>query len=272
MEIDKGYESADSVFLFEAKVGKHQTFLTRQLYYPFRAHRDFQRTRDHKRVRPFFFVAEGETYSLWEFEWRGEDIEDYEAIRLRKKGRFRIVPAEVPKDWLTDITPNRSVPFFQANNLEMVLELPFLIRQGVNSKAAWGRHYDYNPRQGNYYRAAAEALGLVKNEDGTWTLTEDGRRYVSLRPDERDRFVVERLLEQPLLNAVFNLTNRRGAEGVGDSDIARAIQEVYDLSGNTPLRRASSVRSYFRWVSQATGTVVVEDRRIYSREAWEQRG
>ena len=44
-----------------------------------------------------------------------------------------------------------------------------------------------------------------------------------------------------------------------------------DVALLTPIRRAKSVRSYMRWLGQATGTIVVEGQRIYSREGWGER-
>lgn len=271
MEIDQGFESQESVQLFEAKVGWKNTFLIRQLYYPFRSHQELQRAADSKRVRPFFFVAEPNegTYSLWEYEWSDES--DYEAIRLVKTKRFKIEEGPARTDLLVSIPPDPSVPEFQANDLNKVTALPFLVRQGVNTARRWAEYYGFALRQGNYYESAAEALGLVESEEGTFVLTNMGRRFVTLPPQERDTLVAERLLKIPTINRVFALARDRGAEGVGDSDIARVIGETRRLSGATPPRRASSIRAYFCWLAQTMGVAVVEDQRIYSREGWEER-
>lgn len=275
MEVDMVFESLEpSVLLFEAKVGWRDTFLIRQLYYPYRSHRDFQETKGgHKQVKPFFFVAEPEkeTYSIWEYEWT--DPDDYEAIRLvhGKARRFKIEEAPIPTDLLTEIPADPSVPEIQANDLGKVTSLPFLIPQGINTAKKWAEYYGYAVRQGNYYESAAAVLGLVRSEAGVFTLTEEGKRYVTLSPDERDAIVAERLLKIPLFNRVFALARERGSIGVGDNDIARIIAETRNLTGKTPPRRASSIRSWFRWLAQTTGTVVVVDRRIFSRVGWELR-
>ena len=271
MEIDQLYEGPTDVLVFEAKVGWRETFLIRQLYYPYRSHRIFQETAARKVVRPFFFIAdpEEETYSLWEYAWT-DDL-DYEALRLKRARRFRIVEEELPKDLLMDIPPDPTVPFFQANDMNKVLELPFLVLQGVNNAKAWADHYGFALRQGSYYRAAAEALGLVKSEDGDYILTEAGKRFVKQSPTERNSAVAERLLRNSILNAVFDLAHKNGTNGVTDEDVARIIKEKTGLSGKTPARRASSVRRYFSWLSQTTATVVVEGRRIYTAAGWDKR-
>jgi hypothetical protein len=272
MEVDMVFESLDpSVLLFEAKVGWKDTFLIRQLYYPYRSHRDFQESGGHKRVRPFFFVAEPErrSYSIWEFEWT--DPNDYEAIQLvpGRARRYEIEEQPVPADLLAEIPPDPSVPEIQANDLVKVTSLPFLIPQGINTARKWADYYGFAVRQGNYYESAAEVLGLVTSEGGTFVLTDEGKRFVTLAPEARDTLVAERLLKIPTFNRVFALAHERGSAGVGDGEIASIISDSRHLTGKTPPRRASSVRSWFRWLAQATGAVVVDEQRIFSRQAWE---
>jgi len=274
MDIDKGYENTTEVLLFEAKVGAQETFLIRQLYYPLRSHLIFQQETGHKKVRPFFFVAnpDKETYSLWEYEWPEDHINDYEAIQPVGEPRcFRIVEQEVPKDQFTEIPLDKSVPEIQANDLSKVTVLPFLVPQGIDTAKKWAQHYGFARRQGNYYESAAATLGLVRSEAGTFVLTEEGRKFVTLSPQQRDAFVAERLLRIPTFNRVFALAQQRDAEGVGNSEIARIIEDTRSLTGKTPPRRASTVRAWFKWLAQATGTVVVEGQRIYSRMGWEKR-
>lgn len=266
------FESLDpSVLLFEAKVGWKGNFLIRQLYYPYRAHRDFQESTGHKRVRPFFFIAEpeSETYSIWEYEWT--DPEDYEAIRLvpGRARRYRVEEVSVDADVFTEISPDPNVPEIQANDISKVTTLPFLIPQGIDTAKKWADYYGFAIRQGNYYESAAEVLGLVSSEAGVFVLTELGKKFVTLSPAQRDDLVSSRLLKIPIFNRVFNLAYERGADGVGDSDIAKLIAETRNLSGKTPPRRASSVLSWFRWFGQATGSIVVEGKRVFSRSGWE---
>src|SRR5215203_2713016 len=63
IEIDAGYESASSIYLIEAKVGRRDDFNIRQLYYPYLE----WSTRSQKRIVPIFLVyTNGITY-LTEF-------------------------------------------------------------------------------------------------------------------------------------------------------------------------------------------------------------
>lgn len=273
MEIDSGFEGPDSLLLFEAKVGLRRTFLIRQLYFPYRSYRTFLDRRHRKKsVRAFFFVAQFGTpvYSLWEYDW--SDPEDYEAIRLVKSASFRIVEDRAPEDWLTEISPDPTLDIVpQADDLSKIVDLPLLVRDGVDTAKAWSERYGITVRQGSYYRQAAEALGLVRLEGDEFVLTREGKTYVQLNQAQRDERIAELLLKNPLLNSVFHLARERGPDGVGDSDVARLIEEMSHLRGTTPARRAKSVRSYFRWLAGATGAIVVERQRIYSRSGWTDR-
>jgi hypothetical protein len=270
MEVDLGFEGPEDLLLFEGKAVARDTFLVRQLYYPFRTFREVTP----KRVRSFFFVAEPDegTYSLWEYGWADDEIADYEAIRFRCARRFKLTEAHAPTDALAAVSPDPSlakVP--QADDLDKVAEFPFRIQAGVSSTEGWARLKGIAPRQGQYYREAAEALGLVRNEGRKLELTEDGRRFVGMPPQQRNDFLALRILRNPIMNAVFHAVLERKTGGLGDSEVAELIRRDSHLAGSTPLRRAKTIRSYFAWLAKTTGTVVVEGQRIYSREAWERR-
>jgi hypothetical protein len=274
MEVDQCYEGPRDVLLFEAKVDfdvERDEFFIRQLYFPYRSHVLHQELTGHKPVRTFFFNADttAKTYTIWEYRWKDEH--DYEDIHLRRASRFKIVEEEVPKDLLGNVSPDPSVPFFQADDFDKVTEFPFLVQRGVKDAKAWAEHYGFALRQGSYYRAAAEALGLVGNEEGTYVLTGLGKRFLTMPREKRNSTVAELLLRMPVLNAVFDLARRRGIEGVSKEDVIRIIKEKTGLTGATPPRRASSVLSYFRWLATTTGTVVVDGQRIYSRVGWDQK-
>ena len=270
MELDAGFEGQHDVLLFEGKATVRRDFLIRQLYYPYRTFREWS---SHKRVRSFFFVADPETtiYSMWEYEWT--DPEDYESIRCVRRARYRVEVAEFDGDPLLEIAPDPSVDIVpQADDLQKVVDLPLLVQSGVVTAQEWADHYGITTRQGSYYREAAGALGLVKLEEGRFVLTADGRRYVGLPQDQRERLVAERLLRNPLLNEAYRSVLAKGVEGLTDTEVARLIEERSHLRGSTPMRRAKSVRSYLKWLGQATGAIVVADRRVFSREGWETRG
>ena len=85
-EVDAGYEGKDKVVLVEAKNGKGNNVIIRQLYYPFRQWQEHTK----KRVYTLFFERSKENvYSIWQFEFI--NIKYYNSIRLVKSGRFKII-------------------------------------------------------------------------------------------------------------------------------------------------------------------------------------
>lgn len=88
-EVDAGYEGRDSIVLIEAKNFKATNVIIRQLYFPFRQWSE----NTTKTVYPLFFEKQninGENiFYIWQF--RFNNIEDYNSIELVKSGRFRII-------------------------------------------------------------------------------------------------------------------------------------------------------------------------------------
>lgn len=263
MEVDAGFEGRGDVLLFEAKAQPRLTFLIRQLYYPYRA---FSQVTS-KAVRAFFFVAEPKraTYTLWEYRWA--DPGDYESIKLTNAGSFLIEPEEPPVEALEAIEPDPALDIVpQADDLQKVADFPLLVNAGVKTARQWADHYGITERQGSYYREAAQALGLVKWEDGEFGLTEEGKRYVAMDPQRRADFLAGRILKNRLMNEVFRRVQRSVIVGVSKEEVARIIEGMSHLGGSTPIRRASTVLAYFRWMAQTTGAIVVKDGRIYPRQ------
>jgi hypothetical protein len=264
MEIDMGFEGRKDILLFEGKARQRDNFLIRQLYYPFRVASGFSQ----KTVRTFFFVAnpKDRTYTIWEYAW--EDPLDYEQIRLRNKGRYVVVEIPPPIEDFATIEPDAALDIVpQADDFQKVAELPLLVAEGIHTAQEWARRYHISPRQGSYYREAAEALGLVAMEDGNFVLTDEGRRYVRMDVQDRSDFLVRRILRVPIMNKVFELVRRSPARGTDKNAIAEMIKRTSHLSGTTPPRRASTVLSYFRWMSKNTGIVVVRGQRIHARSS-----
>ncbi len=264
IEIDAGYEGREDVLLFEAKVGKWRTFIIRQLYYPYRTIQGATP----KNVRSFFFLADRvtKTYNLWEY--RFTDPFDYETLSLVKAASFVIETTEPPLEALEAIEPDPKLDIVpQANDFQKVADFPLRVYSGVDTAKQWAEAYDITVRQGSYYREAAEAMGLVRLEAGHYAITQDGQRYIRMNQQQRGDFLAERLLKIPIVNKVFRLVQERPRRGVSKEDIASLIQKISHLGGTTPMRRASTILAYFKWMARATGAVVVRKGVIYPRQA-----
>lgn len=84
-EVDAGYEGKDKVVLIEAKNSSTKNTIIRQLYYPFRQwseHTD-------KEVFLLFFEKRVDEYLIWQYKF--EDKEDYNSIKLVKSKKYKII-------------------------------------------------------------------------------------------------------------------------------------------------------------------------------------
>lgn len=87
-EVDAGYEGKDSIVLVEAKNFSASDVIIRQLYYPFRQWSE----NTSKQVYTVFFekrvINNENIFYIWQF--RFDDVNDYNSIKLVKSGRYRI--------------------------------------------------------------------------------------------------------------------------------------------------------------------------------------
>ena len=83
-EVDAGYEGEKQVILVEAKNSKAKDIIIRQLYYPFRQWQEHTK----KPVVTLFFEKDNNSYSIWQF--RFNDVGDYNSIELVKSGKYKI--------------------------------------------------------------------------------------------------------------------------------------------------------------------------------------
>lgn len=85
-EVDAGYEGRNKIVLIEAKNKNVENTVIRQLYYPFRQWKNHTQ----KEVIPIFFEKDKEksTYNIWQY--RFEDENDYNSIRLVRSGSYKI--------------------------------------------------------------------------------------------------------------------------------------------------------------------------------------
>jgi len=86
-EVDAGYEGEKQIVLIEAKGPGPSNTIIRQLYYPFRQWQSCTR----KKVLTLFFERDQKenTYSIWQFKF--EDVNDYNSVKLVKSGKYRIL-------------------------------------------------------------------------------------------------------------------------------------------------------------------------------------
>lgn len=262
VEVDAGFEAQNHILVLEAKIGVPQTFHVRQLYYPVRF---WQTLVPEKTVLPIFFCFDARTslYHLWLY--RFADPNDYASIELIRQASYRIVPepdpALRPED-LPRLAPSTGragiVP--QADDLAKLIELPFRVAEGLVNAQALADCFGVQPRQGRYYREAAEALGLVcRDETETYHLTDLGRQFIALPADRRHLFLCRLIFALPVIRAILAELLLKPTKRLSRTEIEAIIAAQGQVSGTTVRRRAQTLLAWFRWVQRATGVVRVED-------------
>jgi site-specific DNA-methyltransferase (adenine-specific) len=156
----------------------------------------------------------------------------------------------------------RTVKVPQADNLDHVFEVPKLVNEGHDTRAAIAKCFDYEPRQGPYYAGAAMAVRLIaarmqRGADRTETLyvTPIGRGYLDAQPEQqmaRRRYIV---LNSPFfkyIGAELGVTQDGAAvpwpppQEMLDANRVAEVIEHFDLSGDTPQRRAGTLCGWLR--------------------------
>jgi hypothetical protein len=254
VEIDAGFEGERDIVVLEGKVGAPRNFHVRQLYYPYR----FWKTiAPDKNVIPVFFTFRPDKRLTTFWEYRFVDPHDFTSIELVRARSYTIHTSIQPPDQIS-LFPTSSEPLDlvpQANDFSKVGQLPFRVAEGAITSQDIANAFGFQLRQANYYREAAEALGLVMRRDHRTYLTSDGRDFISRTSEERTTMLQERMLRLPLFADIMQRLLVRRV--VTDADIRELIVKRTPVRGETVGRRASTVISWLRWLQSSTGLVEV---------------
>lgn len=253
VEIDGGFEGRNSVTLVEAKIGECEDFHLRQLYYPLR----FWSGLTTKRVRLVFFTYEPET-ELYRFREYGFDPpEIYQAPVLIKAACYRVTHSRQAETSL--LTEPGRFPFPQADRLDKVALIPFLVAEGENHPDQLSEMLEFTPRQGRYYLDACKALGLL---DEKGTLTPFGSDYITCPPEIRYRLLCKAVLALPVMQEVVsNLLLAPGCE-LDKSEVQAVVQRATSLAPSTAIRRTQTVWSWLSWLTNFCSPLSVDKDRV----------
>jgi hypothetical protein len=250
IEVDAGYENDDQIVLIEAKIGRRSDFHIRQLIYPY-----MQWSRKtKKKVRPIFLTYSNGQYVLTEFavgDIYGQlEIVSNRAFTINDSDVAVINLAESLQAVAVDCEPEQ-IPFPQANDMDKVVDTIQLIDLGLNTKTAIAEFFEFDERQSYYYTDAARYLGFVEKSQQAFVLTEAGKEFLTLPArTQRTKAIFRQMLKRPSLRGVLALLEGRDFKlaEVKDAELADIIQQNTSLSGSTPLRRASTLRKWFKWL------------------------
>jgi hypothetical protein len=250
IEVDAGFEGEDKIVLMEAKVKTPEDFIIRQLFYPYN---HFRAIAPQKEIIPVFFTYEPKekSYNYWIYEF--VDAGNYNSIQLKERRSLTILAQDEVQ--LIDVRPQGVVKYKnlvpQANDLDKVIELAFKVSEGMTNYREVATYFGFDERQSSYYREAAEALGLVVSDGGTYELTDVGKQLISLPAEKRNIFMAQLLSDFDLIK--YGLERIRSGKPLTREDIIKLIESNSSLTGTTVTRRASSLASWYKWISKATG-------------------
>lgn len=258
MEIDGGYESHDKLLLIEAKNNITDSFIIRQLYYPFqRWAREVN-----KEVIPIFLQYSNNTYNFSVFKF--DDINNYNSLRLVKRKNYIFGTEHTSLDDIVKIAKEikfkqepRDIPTPQADNFARVYNLLDTIWESEDGSITLEEmtiENDFVLRQAGYYSNAARYLGLViKNDsDNTYSLSKIGERFIKANRRERNLIIAQQMLQYERYNRAFkkalevdgNVTGPMVYETLLNSGYYERTNNQY--SESTRKRRAQTIVTWVK--------------------------
>lgn len=255
IEIDKCLEGGGSIVIIEGKKDRIMPdFMERQLYYPSRMVRSISR----KRIRPIFFSYNNGIIDLREYVI--QDYLNYNSMYLVKEGRYYLYDKffKITKEVLYyQITHTPIVkepvdfPFPQANTFDRVISLLEKLRQGDCTPIELTYPIGVTTtRQSLYYGDAAGYLGLAYKKKGMYCISKSGRELLKKMPYERILEYMTLILSHYIFREVFIhwLKTKEVLEVPDILPILQKDEEVQSLNDTVYRRRASTVRSWIKWI------------------------
>ena len=255
IEIDAGFEGQKSVSLVEAKNSLCEDFLIRQVYYPYRL---WDKKLD-KPINNIFMMYSNGIFKLLKYSFA--DKNDYKSIFLEKSSSYMFEVESITfvdiRFLLSNIEVSNSklfCPFPQADDFDRVINLCEIIRNKDSKidKEFITCHYDFDPRQTDYYLNACKYLGLIifSKKEQSFILTNKTKEIFTMDIRKRNLFFIESILE----NEVFNSVLIKFLEEIEVVSIKEIIQimknsdECAKYGSSTIERRATTVSSWINWI------------------------
>lgn len=256
IEIDSGLESEYLLLLVEAKNTAVETFLIRQLFYPYQL---WARQVD-KKVIPVFMQYVNDTFNFSMFEF--DDINDYNSLRLIERKNYIFGAEHTTMKDLMDIqkttriiNEDNSIPFPQANTFTRIvgiIETIWSSKENCTTLEDLTLENDFVMRQAQYYSRAAIYLGLIRQaDDHKYVLTDIGYRYVQSTRKKKNLIVAKQILEHRVFNETFKQSVLRGkplnSRETYEYLDSLGIQDD-SLSPVTLKRRASTISAWINYL------------------------
>jgi len=201
------------------------------------------------RARRAYVLIDTDSKYVRMAEARVRDFEKSRYMRfLRKEGGMSLTEQEL--SMLTEI------PVPQADDLDIVFDVPQMVRDGHDTRSKVASQIRYVDRQGPYYADAAMALGLVQVEGSLGkgpqrlALTALGEQYLASSGSQRPALRRNVVLGAPIIkyvSAELGLT-RNGEPAryppppeLLTEEAVAPVLERFDIGSQTALRRAHTL-------------------------------
>lgn len=258
MEIDGGYEGSDKLLLFEAKNNITDSFIIRQLYYPFQR---WAKEVD-KEVIPIFLQYSNNTYNFSVFQF--DDLNDYNSLSLIKRKNYIFGGEHTSLSEIIKIAKEvkfkkepENIPTPQADNFARIYNILDTIWESETGEVSLEEitlANDFVMRQAGYYSNAAIYLELViKNSDeGTYSLSKIGEEFIRANRKERNLIIARQMLQYERYNIAFRKALRVNGNITGnliyEALVEYSYYEKYEnhYSQSTRARRAQTTAAWIK--------------------------
>jgi hypothetical protein len=250
LEIDGGYEGAESLAIIEAKNNIADDFIARQLYYPLR----LWDKKIEKKVKTIFLVYTNNIFYLYEYEFK--DINNYNSLILKKFQRYNLAKLNIEISDIENLLKTAkamaepNIPFPQADSFERVINLCELLLNGELLKQEITSNYGFNSRQTDYYTTAAKYLGLVENNKDGVVLSEKAKKLLSLNVRDKQLLFATAIVSHGVFkDALENYLKK--AIPLTKEEIVEIMKRhtLYKVGSiSTYNRRASTISSWINWI------------------------
>lgn len=256
VEIDGGFETPDKLILFEAKNATTNSFLIRQLYYPYQ----LWARQVNKEIVPVFLQYANDTYNFSIFKFN--QLDHYNSLELVDRRNYVFVDEHTTIEDVVRIQKSvhliegdDKIPFPQANSLSKVLGIIESINSSKN-KSLTAEDLtlvnDFVMRQAHYYSRAAMFLGFINVQpDFSFVLTRFGEDYIRANRKARNLRIAKQMLQHKVFHHVFLRGLERGKPlNANETYAFLESEDFYEahLSPSTRKRRASTISSWVRYL------------------------
>lgn len=152
------------------------------------------------------------------------------------------------KEHLAIIEDKKRIDIPQADDLDKIIELPFLIARGIDTDYKMSTHFQFSKRQSSYYRKAAETLGLVGTDRSRYYLTDKGKKYIQLPIKMRKKYFIKLLLEFPVIHQIFFNLSADPNKPITKNNTIEILKENSSLTGTTLNRRTQTIFAWLKWI------------------------